>query len=68
MITLIENPKDNIEILWTELESAYPLTASEISFESQDYEVWNKYFAEQGWTYSATLIMFFLVMNGETLS
>ena len=68
MTTLIEKPKDNIEILWAELESPWPFTASEISFESQDYEVWNKYFAEQVWTYSATLIMFFLVMNGEDIS
>ena len=58
----------NIEAAWKELETRYPFVSIFDWFEGENYEVWTMYYKEQSWEYNATVLMLYLVSQGETLS
>ena len=60
------NKKLHIDMIWRELEKTNPsVMGTDIIKES--FSIWEKYFIEQSWEYNATVLMLYLVSQGETL-
>ena len=56
-----------IEVAWNQLETIRPIMTSELLREGS-LKTWVMYYNEQEWEYNATILMLFLVMNGENIS